>query len=119
MLCQWLWSTLLRQELQHEVGYLNQARVRKQRNKPGPSGGTRNDFFDLHEKWNLRNCLLEVDVDIIREIKEKMGGDEVMDFVPQEYAAQAQAKFESLDVTKITLENAWEVFVEMKNVMLA
>lgn len=84
--------------------------MRKQKEKPGPSGMSRNDAFALPEKWSGRNCLIEVDVDVVREIKAAMGGDELLEFVPQEFRERAEAAYATLHVTQLTFDNVWHVF---------
>lgn len=107
---QWLWPKLLRTELADFMAFRNGARMRKNKNKPGPSGMSRNEAFSLPEKWGGRNCLLPVDVEVVREIKEAMGGDALLDFVVPEFAARAQRAYDSLDIQTLTLENVWHVF---------
>lgn len=112
-LCQWLWPVLLRKELASFMELRNSTRVRKDNNKPGPSGMSRNDAFSLPETWGGRNCLLPVDVDVIREIKEAMGGDALLEFVSAEFSERAQAAYDSLAITELTFENVWNVFEAM------
>ncbi|KAH9921377.1 hypothetical protein B0H21DRAFT_701632 [Amylocystis lapponica] len=112
-LCQWLWPVLLRRELQNFMDFRNGARMRKDNAKPGPSAMSRNEAFSLPEQWGGRNCLLAVDVAVIREIKDVMGGDNILEFVSAEFSARAQAAFDTLNVANITFENVWHVFSAM------
>ena len=48
--------------------------MRKDNEKEGPSGMSQNEAFSLPENWGGRDCLLKVDVAVIRELKEAMGG---------------------------------------------
>jgi hypothetical protein len=57
--------------------------------------------------------LLPVDVNIIREIKEAMGGDAILEFVSADFAELAQAAYDSLQIVKLTFENVWDVFTAM------
>jgi len=50
-LCQWLWSKLLRQELQNFMDMRNGAHMRKNKDKAGPSSMSRNTAFSLPETW--------------------------------------------------------------------
>jgi hypothetical protein len=95
------------------MDFRNGVCIRKDRNKPGPSGMSRNDAFSLPSSWGGRNCLLPVDVDIIREIKVAMGGDSILDFVPAEFSQQAQAAFDFLGISELTYQNVWSVFEAM------
>ena len=99
------------------MDFRNGARMRKDRNKPGPSGMSRNEAFSLPEEWGGRNCLLPVDVAVVREIKDTMGGDSLLEFTSPEYAKRAQAAYDSLNVINLTGENIWDVFCAMYRIM--
>ena len=92
------------------MDFRNGACMRKDNDKIGPSGMSRNEAFSLPEQWGGRNCLLPVDVDVIREIKAKMGGDALLEFTSAEFSAHAQAAYDTLDITNLTIENVWNVF---------
>jgi hypothetical protein len=74
---------------------------------------SRNEAFSLPESWGGRNCLLPVNVDVIREIKAAMGGDAILNFVSDEFAARAQVAYDSLHISELTLANIWQVFTAM------
>ncbi|OCH84308.1 hypothetical protein OBBRIDRAFT_808335 [Obba rivulosa] len=112
-LCQWLWPILLRKEMKSFMDFRNGARMRKDVDKPGPSGMSRNKAFSLPHKWGGRNCLLPVDVNIIREIKEHMGGDALLEFVSPEFSERAECAYKSLKIVDLTFENVWDVFTAM------
>ncbi|TDL13749.1 hypothetical protein BD410DRAFT_817268 [Rickenella mellea] len=112
-LCQWLWPMLLRTELQKFVDFRNGARVRLDKTKPGPSGMSRNEAFSLPENWGGRDCLLPVDTEVIRAIKEHMGGDALLEFTSAEFSARAQEVYDSLKIVNLSLENVWGVFTAM------
>ena len=86
---------------------------RKDNSKPGPSGMSRNAAFSMPERWGGWNCLLPIDVAVIREIKEVMGGDEILEFVSREFLEHAEAAYESLHVQDLTFENVWPIFKEL------
>ncbi|KAG9316859.1 hypothetical protein JVU11DRAFT_2931 [Chiua virens] len=90
-LCQWIWSKLLCKDLQEMMDFHNGTRMRKDNDKIGPSGMSRNDAFSLPEQWGGRNCLLPIDMNVIREIKAEMGGDALLEFTSVEFSARAQA----------------------------
>jgi hypothetical protein len=83
------------------------------KDKAGPSGMARNTAFSFPEKWNGRNCLLPVDVAVIRQIKEVLGGDEILEFVSADFAVRAQAAYESLGISRLKFDNVWDVFTAM------
>ena len=86
---------------------------RKDNSKPGPSGMSRNAVFSMPECWGGRNCLLPIDVAVIQEIKEVMGGDEILEFVSCKFSEHAEAAYESLHVQDLTFENVWPIFKEL------
>ncbi|KIK76851.1 hypothetical protein PAXRUDRAFT_168580, partial [Paxillus rubicundulus Ve08.2h10] len=112
-LCQWIWPKLLRKDLQETMNFHNGACMRKDKDKIGPSGMSRNEAFSLPEKWGGHNCLLSVDVNVVREIKVKMGGNALLEFTSVEFSAHAQAAYDTLGITELTVENVWHVFHAM------
>ncbi|KAJ7214151.1 hypothetical protein C8J57DRAFT_1601861 [Mycena rebaudengoi] len=112
-LCQWLWHRVLQADLDKYVATRNAIKMRRQREKPGPSGVSRNTAFSLYEKWGGKNCLLPVDVEVIRQMKKDMGGDELIAFSTPEFAARAQEVYDSLLITTLTQQNIWSVFTAM------
>lgn len=118
-LCQWLWSRLLQRELKSFMDFRNGARVRKIKEKPGPSGMSRDYAFSVPESWGGRNCLLQVDVAVVRQMKEALGGEALLEFVSPEFAARACSVYESLKISELRFENAWDVFAAMRPLMVA
>ncbi|KIM46705.1 hypothetical protein M413DRAFT_440291 [Hebeloma cylindrosporum] len=114
LLCQYLWPKLLRQELDKFVEFRNGVRMRRDNNKAGPSGCSRNTAFTLHENYGLVDCLLPIpDMSVIHELKEAMGGDKLLDFVEPCFAVRCDAAYESLAISELTFENVWEVFQDL------
>lgn len=103
----------LRRDVQDWKDFRNGAPIRKMKEKPGPSGMSRNEAFSMPESWGGVNQLLPVDVEVIREIKRKMGGDALLAFVSDEFAARAQAAYDTLNIGKLTIENIWDVFTAL------
>jgi len=104
---------LLRKELQHYIDAQNAYKSRKDHNKIGPSGCSRNNVFLSPENYGLKNCLFpltEEQVAIVREIKEAMGGEKLIAFVSEEFDACAEAAYLSLEVLDLTFSNVWHVF---------
>ncbi|KAJ6520574.1 hypothetical protein DFH09DRAFT_1505134 [Mycena vulgaris] len=115
-LCQWLWPRLIQKELDNWARLRNGIPIRKQTGKAGPSGVkamSRNDAFTMLDSWGGINCLQKVDVDVIRQMKMDMGGDELIAFTTSEFAARAQVVFDSLGPVILTPANVWDVFVAM------
>ncbi|KAF9511735.1 hypothetical protein BS47DRAFT_1363611 [Hydnum rufescens UP504] len=116
-LCRWLWSTFLQQELDEYRHRVNAAKTHKVKGKLLPSGVAPDIVYSIPERYGMKDRLLPIDVDVIREIKAYMGGDSIIGFVPPEYAQQARAAFDSLGVIKLSVGNVWSVFVAMLPIM--
>ncbi|KAJ6632401.1 hypothetical protein B0H10DRAFT_2159630 [Mycena sp. CBHHK59/15] len=112
-LCQWLWPRVLQADLDTYADFRNGVKMRKQSNKPGPSVMSCNTAFSLPEKWGGRDCLLKVDLDVVRQMKQDMGGDGLIAFSTPEFAERAQTVYDSLLITKLTQANVWDVFTIM------
>jgi hypothetical protein len=84
--------------------------MRKDNEKEGPSGMSRNEAFSLPESWGGRDCLLKVDTAVIHELKEAMGGNDILEFVSAEFSQRAQVAYDTLGVMDLSLENVWHVF---------
>jgi hypothetical protein len=84
--------------------------MRTNKSKHGPSGISRNEAFSLRSSWGGRNCLLPVDVKVIREIKETMGGDALLEFTTAEFSERAQAAYDTLNISQLNAENIWYIF---------
>jgi hypothetical protein len=95
------------------VGFCNGAWMHKVAGKPGPSGMLRNEAFSLPESWGGRNCPLLVNVEVIHEFKEAMGGDGLLEFTSADFSEEAQAVYDTLNVFELSLENVWFIFQAM------
>lgn len=112
-LVQWLWPTLIQQELDEFKDRLNCHTTRFDSSKKIPSGVSPDVAFSLCTEYGGENCLQPVDVAVVRNLMEKIGGEELIRFVSIDYAAHAQAVFNTLGVSKLTFDNIWEVFSTM------
>lgn len=89
--------------------------MRKDKNKPGPSGMSRDTAFSLPASWGGKDCLLPIeDMGVVRELKEAMGGDELLQFVSAEFSDRAQAAYDTLNIENLTGTNIWHVFQELR-----
>ncbi|KAK7434314.1 hypothetical protein VKT23_020264 [Stygiomarasmius scandens] len=113
LLCQWLWPVLLRKELAQFMEIRNGTKMRKDKNKLGPSGMSRDEAFTLYDSWGGKNYLMSVDVSVVREIMEEMGGDSLLEFVTVKFSTQAQEVYDSLHISELTMQNIWDVFQAM------
>ena len=113
-LVQWLWSKLLQSELQTFMEYRNGTRMKKDANKPGPSGVSHNEAYSLPSTWGGKDLLIPVDIATVDELTTKLGGDTFLDFVPSQFSTRAQTVYESLSPAKLSFDNVWEIFASMK-----
>lgn len=74
---------------------------------------SRNEAFTNFDSWGGVNCLQKVDKDVIRQMREDMGGDALIAFSTPEFAARAEQAFESLGPVALTQKNVWDVFQAM------
>jgi hypothetical protein len=110
---QWLWPTLIQQELDILKERFNNHTVRFDKNKVLPSGVSPNIAYALHEDYGSTNCLQTVDLNVVRALKEALGGEGLVRFVSEEFAAHCKDVFHSLHVSELTLQNVWSVFLSM------
>jgi hypothetical protein len=110
---------MLQASLDNFRNFRNGAKMRKDNDKAGPSGCSRNEAFFCHEEWGGVNLLQPVDLRVVREMKEAMGGDDLLKFVPDEFAAACQAAFARLDIPEehVNLGSVWGVFREMLKIL--
>ena len=73
-LCRWIFPKLLRRLLKEFMDITNATRMRKDRNKIGPSGMSRNEAYSAPESWGGQNYLIPVDINVIHELKRLLAG---------------------------------------------
>jgi len=94
--------------------FRNGCMMRKDKEKPGPSGMSRNQAFSLPEEWGGRDCLLKIeDLSVIKKLKEELGGEELVSFSTPEFAARAQKAYDSLGINDLTFNNVWAIFTAL------
>ncbi|KAG2057080.1 hypothetical protein BDR06DRAFT_981083 [Suillus hirtellus] len=109
-LVQWLWPQLIQQELDKLKHHLNTHTIWYDHDKILPSGVSLNIAMSLHEDYNAKNCLQPVDHDIVKNLMEGIGREDLIHFVGSEYSVAAQSIFNNLGFTVLTFENVWQVF---------
>jgi hypothetical protein len=110
---QWLWPKLIQQELDFFMERANNHKVRNNNVKMNPSGVSPNVCYALPQKYGGENCLQTVDVQMIQGLMEDIGGEELLQFVPPEYAVRAQEVYDPLNIEKLSFDNIWFVFSAM------
>ena len=92
----------------------NNAPMRTQHDKDGPSGMSRNAAYIFPEKWGAKDYLMPVDLELVRSVKERVGGASLLQFTTQEFADQAEVAFNGLELSKLSFLNVWDVYLELK-----
>ena len=115
-LCQWLWPKLLQKLLKEFMESRNSYKSRLDHNKPGPSSMSRNEAFSLPHLWGGKQCLLDVNMDIIQELKDIISeGKDMFHFplVTPQFEHNADNIYESLHIQDLSLCNIWSIFSSM------
>lgn len=115
-LCQWLWPRLLRKLAKEFMESRNSYKSRRDVSKPGPSGMSRNEAYSLPHIWGGHQCLLDVDMDVVREIKDFISdGKDMFRFplVTAQFEHEADIIYQSLHVQDLSLCNVWNIFSAM------
>lgn len=92
---------------------MNSARIRKDNKKALPSGTNSNHIYSFPGKYDMQDCRIPVDIRVIKEIKEELGGESLLDFVSPEFAEHANIAFHILGAPKLTGENIWSIFAQL------
>jgi len=91
----------------------NSYKSRRDNTKPGPSGMSHNEAYSLPHKWGGQQCLLNVDLDVIQEIKDFISnGEDLFCFplVTVEFEKAAKDAYQTLHIQDLSLANVWNVF---------
>jgi len=115
VLARWLWSTILIHEIEEVRQKLNHAPTRKDAKKLLPSGKgiTPIHIYSFPEDYNMKDQLIPVDREVIRELKSQLGGDSILDFVNPDFATLAVGVYEKLGSPPASSHNAWRIFSNM------
>lgn len=115
-----MWSILLQSEINKFIEFRNSVPTRYDAKKPaGLSGKSRNELYAQPEDWDGKDYLVPVDLKVVRAMKEHLGGDDLIAFVPREFAERAEAAFLDLHILAITLDNVWRVFTILHEKLFA
>ncbi|KAG1802206.1 uncharacterized protein HD556DRAFT_1429779 [Suillus plorans] len=102
---QMVWPKLIQQELNQLQEQFNNHRVRKDSSKKLPSDVSPNVAFVLHDKYQAENCLQAVDHEVVRQLMESIGGEDLICFVSVEYENHAQTIFINLGFKELSFHN--------------
>lgn len=77
---------------------------------------SRYEAYRCPHLWGGKQCLLEVDLKVVREMKEFIrNGEDLFRFplVTAEFEKQAEEVYESMSIQDLNLGNVWNVFHAM------
>ena len=79
-----------------------------------------NEAFSLPHLWGGQQCLLDVNMDVIWELKDIISeGEDIFCFplVTPQFEHDADNIYESLHIQNLSLSNAWSIFSSMLPVL--
>ncbi|KAL1938193.1 hypothetical protein VTO73DRAFT_11837 [Trametes versicolor] len=82
-LVQWLWPKLIQQELDKLRDTLNNHKPRKDRTKIMPTGVAPGILYTLYERYGGERGLQEIDRELVSNLMESLGGEDLIRFVSQ------------------------------------
>ena len=112
----WLWPPLLQERLNEYREYWNNHTVRRQKEKDLPSGTSPMHIWSCptHMRPTARDCRVYVRRDLVRQLRDEVGGEEARrqayQFVTPEFQAEADRAYADLGYPHITLATAWTGF---------
>ncbi|KAF9526781.1 hypothetical protein CPB83DRAFT_769617, partial [Crepidotus variabilis] len=108
-LVQWPWPKLIQQELDVLKFQFNEVHKGLRAESP---------LQKLHKKYNAKWCLQPVDVNVIRHLKEKLRGEDLIQFVSVEFSEKAEKVFSTLEYDTLSFHNDWDIFSNMLPLLL-
>ena len=111
-MAQWLWSTILRHEIKDVQTKFNNSPIRWDKKKLLPSGKgvTPDHIYKFLEQYGLSDQLLKVDTTVVKELKDALGGESLLDFVSPEFHEIASSAYVRIGSPNVSSQNAWCVF---------
>lgn len=114
-LARWLWLTTLSHEIEDVCVKMNFTPVRKDVQKllPSGKGATPDHIYKFPEDYGMKDQLIPVDCNLIRELKLQLGGDSLLEFIPPEFAELALNVCEKLGSPAVSSYNVWDIYTLM------
>ncbi|KIJ38228.1 hypothetical protein M422DRAFT_176939 [Sphaerobolus stellatus SS14] len=116
VLARWLWSVLIQKEITEWKERLNAHKPRRDAQKFNPSGVALDVAFALYEKYNGINCLrklTDAGLNMVQTLKQELGVEELLQFVPPPFATRCEQALASLNIEELSFTNVWTVFEEL------
>ncbi|KAK6992022.1 hypothetical protein R3P38DRAFT_2571554 [Favolaschia claudopus] len=101
----WIWFPLIQYSLDQFCNEQNNHRIRKQKEKVLPSGGSPNQFYANPEKYGGKDSLIKVPAEEIDELLDEArdAAYEHMKFVDDDFDILAHDAYDALGKPDITL----------------
>ncbi|KAJ7839738.1 hypothetical protein B0H13DRAFT_1650057, partial [Mycena leptocephala] len=117
-LVNWIFPPLIQSQLNNFRMYWNQRTIRMQTEKDMPSGHAPADALKHPALFGGIDCSIRVPKEAIKEFRDALTEEvspreSFLSWVSPEFDQLAKEVFQNLDVSEITLENAWDVFRDM------
>ncbi|KAG8988790.1 hypothetical protein FRB90_002535 [Tulasnella sp. 427] len=113
LLARYIWAIAVQTQLDATVQELNNRPTRRDPNQNLPSGISPAVFSSLHKKWGYKNMLISVPREVVKEMMEAVGGEDIIRFVSRGYEEKAQLIKTAYDIPDFTIHNAWDAFESM------
>lgn len=109
-----MWSRLIQDGLDNQQEIFNSHKTRWDPKKYNPSGVSPNVAFTLWEDYGgAKNCPLPIpedELELVAQLMEDLGNEELLCFVPRPFAKQCEEAFDSLELQVLDFTNVWMVF---------
>jgi hypothetical protein len=120
----WIFVPLVQAELDEFRTWWNQHRVRHQPDKNMPSGHVPDDALEHPQMFGGLNCIIPIPKEAVNELRayltEEVGPREThLSWYTDEFAATAEAAYQSIGCPAYTLDTAWVVFGAMSDALEA
>ncbi|KAJ2935155.1 hypothetical protein H1R20_g1901, partial [Candolleomyces eurysporus] len=112
-LVNWLWSKFIQEQLDDFRAKMNAHRPRVNKDQLLPSGLSPNECMERYVQLGAEWCLQHVDLELVRCLREELGGEQLIYFNTLEYRTVAQRVFDSLSIGRISGNSIWGIYQEM------
>ncbi|KAI0752401.1 hypothetical protein C8Q80DRAFT_1266961 [Daedaleopsis nitida] len=119
-LFQWLWPKIVQVKLNAFREYWNCHKIRGQRNKLMPSGGSPNNMFLNYQAYGCEDLSIPVtDMGLVRRLRDELPvtREEAFRFVDDEFDAAAWEAYAEIGSPELSVETGWATFSRMGAVL--
>ncbi|KAJ7767045.1 hypothetical protein DFH07DRAFT_737051 [Mycena maculata] len=114
----WIFPPLIQSQLDEFRVYWNQHVIRAQPDKEMPSGHAPADALEHPGLFGGLDCGIRVPKEALQELREALTEEvgpreSLLAWVSPEFDQMARTVFQTLNISKITIEDSWDVFSEM------